>query len=174
PSPSPAAGRRANRKSRLAQRRGGTGPAAGDSRKGKADDRAGDAFRPRRGARKQNHSHRRRKGAPLMVFRALVLRPMLREKLRTLLTLFGIAVGVGVVVAIALSNQSALRAFRESVDAVSGRANYQIASDSGLDEDLLLKLQPFWRRGVRFAPVIDVDGILEPSQIPIRLLAVDL
>lgn len=55
-----------------------------------------------------------------MVFRALVLRPMLREKLRTLLTLFGIAVGVGVVVAIALSNQSALRAFRESVDAVSG------------------------------------------------------
>ncbi len=109
-----------------------------------------------------------------MVFRALVLRPMLREKLRTLLTLCGIAVGVGVVVAIALSNQSALRAFRESVDAVSGRANYQIASDSGLDESLLLNLQPFWRRGVRFAPVIDVDGVIEPDQIPIRLLAVDL
>ena len=99
---------------------------------------------------------------------------MMREKLRTLLTLFGIAVGVAVVVAIALSNQSALRAFRESVDAVAGRANYQIASDSGLDEGLLLKLQPFWQRGVRFAPVIDVDGVIEPEQIPIRLLAVDL
>lgn len=109
-----------------------------------------------------------------MVIRALVLRPMFREPMRTLLTLSGIAVGVGVVVAIALSNQSALRAFRESVDAVSGRANYQIASDSGLDENLLLKLQPFWLRGVRFAPVIDVDGVIEPSQIPIRLLAVDL
>ncbi|PYQ53584.1 MAG: hypothetical protein DMF59_01450 [Acidobacteria bacterium] len=109
-----------------------------------------------------------------MVIRALVLRPIAREPMRTLLTVFGISVGVAVVVAIALSNQSALRAFRESVDAVSGRANYQIASDSGLDETLLLKLQPFWRRGVRFAPVIDVDGVIEPDQIPIRLLAVDL
>jgi putative ABC transport system permease protein len=109
-----------------------------------------------------------------MVIRALVLRPMVREKMRTLLTLCGIAVGVGVVVAIALSNQSALRAFRESVDAVSGRANYQIATDSRIDETLLLKLQPFWRRGVRFAPVIDVEGVIEPEQIPIRLLAVDL
>ena len=75
---------------------------------------------------------------------------------------------MAVVVAIALSNQSALRAFRESVDAVAGRANYQIASDSGLDEDLLLKLQPFWPRGVRFAPVIDVEGMIEPEQLPIR------
>ena len=110
----------------------------------------------------------------MMVLRALVLRPIVRETLRTLLTVCGIAVGVAVVVAIALANQSALRAFRESVDAVSGRANYQIASDSGLDETLLLKLQPFWQRGLRFAPVIDVDGIVEPQQIPIRILAVDL
>src|SRR5438105_10854131 len=110
----------------------------------------------------------------MTVISALVLRPIVREPMRPLLTLFGIAVGVGVVVAIALSNQSALRAFRESVDAVSGRSNYQIAADTPLDETLFLSLQPFWRRGVRFAPVIDVDGILEPSQIPIRLLAVDL
>ena len=109
-----------------------------------------------------------------MVIRALVLRPIVRETMRTLLTLCGIAVGVAVIVAIALSNQSALRAFRESVEAVSGRANYQIASDSGLDENLLLKLQPFWQRGLRFAPVIDVDAIVQPDQIPIRLLAVDL
>src|SRR5207244_1626910 len=106
--------------------------------------------------------------------KALVLRPIVREKTRTALTLLGIAVGVAVVVAIALSNQSALRAFRESVDAVSGRANYQIAADTPLDETLLLSLQTFWRRGVRFAPVIDVDGVIEPDQIPIRLLAVDL
>lgn len=110
----------------------------------------------------------------MTVLRALVLRPMVREKIRTLLTLAGIAVGVAVIVAIALSNQSALRAFRQSVDAVSGKANYQIASDAGIDETLLLKLHPLWRHGLRFAPVIDVDGILQPSQIPIRILAVDL
>ncbi|HXH39479.1 MAG TPA: FtsX-like permease family protein [Thermoanaerobaculia bacterium] len=121
-----------------------------------------------------------------MILRALVLRPILREPMRTTLTILGIAVGVAVVVAIALSNQSALRAFQDSVDAVAGRANYQIVSDVGLSEDVLLALQPFWGRGVRFAPVIDLEGIAEvpaglspapgalPEQLPIRLLGVDL
>jgi putative ABC transport system permease protein len=108
-----------------------------------------------------------------MILRALVLRPIVREKLRTLLTLLGIAVGVAVVVAIELSNQSALRAFRDSVDAVAGRANWQISSDVGIDENVLLALQAFWPRGVRFAPVIDVEGLMT-GDIPIRILAVDL
>src|SRR3954465_14650927 len=109
------------------------------------------------------------------ILTALVIRPILREKTRTLLTIAGIAVGVAVVVAIQLANQSALRAFRESVDAVAGRANYQIASDAvPLGEDVLLRLRPLWERGVRFAPVIDVEGMVQSNQIPIRLLAVDL
>lgn len=126
-----------------------------------------------------------------MIVKALVLRPMLREKMRTALTVAGIAVGVAVVVAIQLANQSAFRAFRESVDAIAGRANYQLVPDvAPLDESVLLQLQPLWDRGVRFAPVIDVEGIcLECGstgapiqnaasaaavQTPIRLLGVDL
>src|SRR5205085_11971991 len=125
-------------------------------------------------ARRLRRAHRGRTGGDDVILRALVLRPILRERLRTALTILGIAVGVAVVVAIALSNQSALRAFRESVDAVAGRANYQIVSDTGLDEDVLLALQPVWQRGVRFAPVIDVDGVAEQWQTPVRLLGVDL
>jgi putative ABC transport system permease protein len=109
-----------------------------------------------------------------MIAKALILRPIVREKTRTALTLLGIAVGVAVVVAIALSNQSALRAFRESVDAVAGRANWQIAADVPLDENVLLALQPLWERGVRFAPVIDVEGLAGNAQTPMRILAVDL
>ena len=110
-----------------------------------------------------------------MILRALVLRPLVHEKLRTSLTILGIGVGVAVVVAIQLANQSALRAFSESVDAVAGRANYQIVSESGtLQEDALLRLQPFWQHGVRFAPVIDLEGVIGPSQQPIRILGVDL
>ncbi|HEV7769003.1 MAG TPA: FtsX-like permease family protein [Thermoanaerobaculia bacterium] len=110
-----------------------------------------------------------------MIARALILRPLLREKTRTALTVLGIAVGVAVVVAIQLANQSALRAFRESVDAIAGRANYQIVADAGpLDERVLLNLRPLWSEGVRFAPVIDVEGLLEPAQHPVRILAVDL
>jgi len=109
------------------------------------------------------------------ILRALVFRPMVREKIRTALTIIGIAVGVAVVVAIQLANQSALRAFRESVDAIAGRANYQLVSEAApLDERVLLSLRPLWSEGVRFAPVIDVEGIVEPAQTPIRILAVDL
>lgn len=109
------------------------------------------------------------------VFRALVLRPLVRERLRTLLTVAGIAIGIGVIVAIQLSNQSALRSFRESVDAIAGRANYQIVSSAGtVDEKTLLALQPFWSRGVRFAPVIDIDGTILSDDAPLRILAVDL
>src|SRR5688572_1659096 len=114
-----------------------------------------------------------------MILRALILRPLFREKTRTALTILGIAVGVAVVVAIQLANQSALRAFRESVDAIAGRANYQIVGDTGpLDERVLLGLRPLWNEGVRFAPVIDVEGMLvavhSPAQQPVRILAVDL
>lgn len=109
------------------------------------------------------------------VLRSLVLRPLLHEKLRSILTVAGIAVGVAVIVAIQLSNQSALRAFRESVDAVAGRANYQVVSGAGvIDEELLLRLQPFWSEGARFAPVLDLDGTLLPDDVPVRILAVDL
>ncbi|HVG24536.1 MAG TPA: FtsX-like permease family protein [Thermoanaerobaculia bacterium] len=109
-----------------------------------------------------------------MILRALVLRPILREKVRTALTILGIAVGVAVVVAIQLANQSALRAFRESVDAIAGRANYQLVADvDPLDENVLLALRPLWSKGARFAPVIDIEGVMN-GRTPIRLLAVDL
>src|SRR5262249_9052213 len=54
-------------------------------------------------------------------------------------------------------------------------ANYQIVPDAApLDERTLLALRPLWDEGVRFAPVIDVEGVFEPAHQPIRLLAVDL
>lgn len=111
----------------------------------------------------------------LALCRGLVFRPILREKTRTMLTILGIAVGVSVLVAIQLSNASALRSFSESVDAVAGRANFALVSDAGLlEERSLLSLQPLWRLGVRFAPVLDLEGVIEPSRRPIRILAVDL
>src|SRR3954465_15893337 len=101
------------------------------------------------------------------ILTALVIRPILREKTRTLLTIAGIAVGVAVVVAIQLANQSALRAFRESVDAIAGRANYQLVPDvAPLDESVFFRLQPLWRDGVRFARVIDIEGMIELPVIP--------
>ncbi len=109
------------------------------------------------------------------VFSALVLRPLRREPGRSLLTIAGIGVGVAVLVAIQLANRSAIRSFEETIDAVAGRANYQLNPAAGsMDQDLLLKLQPFWERGLRFAPVIDRDAVLAGTSQPVRILAVDL
>ena len=63
--------------------------------------------------------------------RWFVLRRMIREWPRTLLTVAGVALGVGVFVSVRVANQSALGSFTRSVDAVTGRANLQVSSASG-------------------------------------------
>ncbi|HUP65662.1 MAG TPA: FtsX-like permease family protein [Thermoanaerobaculia bacterium] len=110
------------------------------------------------------------------VARGLALRHLTREPLRTLLTIFGIAVGIAVIVAVQLANRSAIGSFTGSIDAIAGRANFQIAADAGsLDESMLLDLRDLWSQGVRFAPVIDVESALASSGgLPIRVLGVDL
>ncbi|HEX6212856.1 MAG TPA: FtsX-like permease family protein [Methylomirabilota bacterium] len=73
------------------------------------------------------------------------------------LAILGIALGVAVAVSIDLANASALRAFRLSTEAVSGRATHQIlGGPSGLTEDLYRRLR--LELGVRrAAPVVEGD-----------------
>ena len=73
------------------------------------------------------------------------------------LAILGIALGVAVVVSIDLANGSALRAFRLSSEAVSGRATHQIVGGpSGLPEDLYRRLR--LELGVRrAAPIVEGD-----------------
>jgi putative ABC transport system permease protein len=63
--------------------------------------------------------------------RWFVLRRLAREGPRTLLTVAGVALGVGVFVSVRVANRSALGSFTDSVDAVTGRANLQVSSASG-------------------------------------------
>jgi putative ABC transport system permease protein len=65
------------------------------------------------------------------LLRWISLRHLWEEPGRTLLTLTGVALGVGVFLAIRLANTSALASFTRTVDAVSGRANLQVAGGSG-------------------------------------------
>src|SRR5205809_6307784 len=90
------------------------------------------------------------------LLRWISARHVWEEKGRTFLTLLGVALGVAVFVAIRLANHSALASFRDTVDAVAGRANLQIsASGSGFDERLFPRIRA--TRGVRAAaPVIQV------------------
>ncbi len=91
--------------------------------------------------------------------RWLVLRRLARERGRTLLTVAGVALGVAVFVAIRLASHSALASFRDTVDAVAGKANLQVASRSdGFDERLYPRIRS--APGViAAAPVVQVSAL---------------
>lgn len=90
------------------------------------------------------------------LLRWISLRHLREEPGRTALTLFGVALGVAVFLAIRLANASALASFSATVDAVAGRANLQVAGGSGGFDERLFRL---FRRvpGVQAAaPVVQI------------------
>jgi putative ABC transport system permease protein len=97
-----------------------------------------------------------------------------RHSLLSLLCLMGISLGVGIVVAVELINNSALSSFASSVDFLSGRATHSIVSDYGrIDEDLFAQV---WRnpRIKAASPVIEVmANTLETGDEPIRFIGID-
>ncbi|MFH0959566.1 MAG: FtsX-like permease family protein [Pseudomonadota bacterium] len=97
-----------------------------------------------------------------------------RHTLLALLCLTGISLGVGIVVAVELINDSALSSFESSVDFLSGRATNSIISTFGkIDEK---HFREIWtnRRVKAASPVVDViANTLETESDPIRFLGVD-
>lgn len=75
-----------------------------------------------------------------LLFARLVLRPMAREPIRTALTIFAIALGVGVVIAIDLAGQAAAGSFHSSLETLTGNSDLSISATGGLDEELLGRL----------------------------------
>jgi putative ABC transport system permease protein len=101
-------------------------------------------------------------------------RYMRRRLWQTALMLFGVALGVAVVVAIDLANGSARRAFELSTQAVTGRATHQVqGGPTGVAEDLYARMRVDW--GLRqSAPVVEGMGVaVGLDQQPMRILGVD-
>ncbi|MBI5171140.1 MAG: FtsX-like permease family protein [Candidatus Eisenbacteria bacterium] len=99
----------------------------------------------------------------MTITRWLALRPLLRSPGRTLASVLGVALGVAVFVAIRLASGSALAAFSDTVDAVTGRANLQVvARGDGFDETLYTRVRAV--PGVQAAaPVVQVTALARPG-----------
>ncbi len=114
----------------------------------------------------------------LRLFRQFIGRRMVHEWGRTLATIAGIALGIGVVIAIQLTNASSVRGFETALDTVSGKASIEIQGTGGIDETLLPSLG--WLREFGPAsPVIEGDmaivtertrGRARPGTAPARIL----
>ncbi len=102
------------------------------------------------------------------------LRDAMRRPWLTGLMIFSVALGVAVVVAIDLANDSAARAFQLSTEAVVGRATHVIqGGPGGLDEDLYRRLRVDF--GYRLsAPIVDgYAGVEEMGGQTMHVLGVD-
>jgi putative ABC transport system permease protein len=99
------------------------------------------------------------------------LRHLRRHPWQTWLSIVGIALGVAVIVAVDLANQSAREAFLLSAESLTGKATHQIvAGPAGIDENFYRDLRV--NRGVRrSAPV--VEGLVEHGDEILRLIGVD-
>src|SRR6476659_4807924 len=93
-----------------------------------------------------------------MILLRLISWPYLRKHLlRSILTTAGIALGVALLVGMHTANNSVQRAFADTVDRISGKAQLQVAAgDAGFPEEVLEKVQAL--REVRAAaPVIEAE-----------------
>jgi putative ABC transport system permease protein len=85
----------------------------------------------------------------------LVLRPAAVDRLRFLLTVSGIAVGVATIAAIRLANASVLSSFSDTVDFVAGKASITVLADGpGIPEATLSRLAWLRRAGATLVPAI--------------------
>lgn len=78
-------------------------------------------------------------------------RHVAHHRLRSLLTFFGIALGVGVIVAIAIVNRALTTSFQSTIEQIAGKAVLQVASgESGVSESL-------------FPMIRDTPGVLDAA-----------
>ncbi len=76
----------------------------------------------------------------LVLFRCLILRPLLSDPLRTALNLTAVMLGVAVIVAIDLAGEAAAGSFHSSVESLTGSSDLVITEAGGIDEQYLGKL----------------------------------
>ncbi len=75
--------------------------------------------------------------AAFQLIRLVAWRGISRDRLRSFITVLGVALGVAVVLAIRLANDGVLESFRNSLDHVAGKSRLQVtAGELGFDESL--------------------------------------
>jgi putative ABC transport system permease protein len=110
----------------------------------------------------------------LRLLRFIALRRLRHERLRTLITLLGIALGVAVVLAIELANRATTRSVEVMVEEIAGRARLSVRGDeAGFADSILARVVD--HAGLEAAlPVLETSVRHEEAQTSLLFLGVDL
>lgn len=113
----------------------------------------------------------------MKLFYTFIVRPLWSDKLRTLLSVMAVALGIAAVVAIQLADRSAIASFQESVTQITGRANLSIAGLAPFGEELLPRAYEAFagrQSEVELSPVVEGVAVEAESREALDVLAVDL
>jgi len=108
------------------------------------------------------------------LFTALILRPLIRDPFRTLITILGVAVGVAVFLSIRLANEQTMMSFTESVDLVLGRADAVIRAEGMEFDETHFENLHVLRKQIKAYPVIEGYGIESTSGEVVEIIGTDL
>jgi len=109
----------------------------------------------------------------LLLFYRLIVRPLFREPVRTLLTLLAIALGVAVVLAIDLAGSAAAGSFHSSMETLAGANDLEIVTAGGVPENLVgtLSAMPY---PLRITPRIEDYAVIAETKKTVPLVGLDL
>ena len=111
----------------------------------------------------------------MRLVRLLSLPYLAKHRLRSLLTLAGIALGVAVLVAMYQANQSVLAGLRQTIAQIAGAADLQVsAGDTGIPEELLDRVRSVAEVGSASPVVEAVVGTGRSGQGNLLVLGVDM
>jgi len=111
--------------------------------------------------------------ALLLLFYRLMVRPLFREPVRTLLTILAIALGVAVVLAIDLAGGAAAGSFRSSIEALAGDNDLEVTASGGVPESVVGTLATL-AYSIRVSPRIEDYAVIVDTKKSLPLIGLDL
>jgi putative ABC transport system permease protein len=108
-----------------------------------------------------------------LLFYRLMVRPLFREPVRTLLTISAIALGVAVVLAIELAGDAATGSFRSSMETLAGDNDLEVTASGGVPEGVVgtLATLPYT---IRVSARIEDYAVIVATKKSLPLIGLDL
>ncbi len=109
----------------------------------------------------------------LALFQRLILRPVLRDRMRSGLTVLTVGLGVAVVLAIELAGEAAAGSFRSSVETLVGDADLEVTAPGGISPDVYRTLATL-PHALRLKARIEDYAVIGDTSEVVPFLGVDM
>jgi putative ABC transport system permease protein len=109
----------------------------------------------------------------LFLFYRLMLRPLLQEPVRAILTVLAVTLGVAVVLAIDLAGAAAAGSFRASMETLAGDNDLEVIASGGVPESVVGTIATL-PDSIRVSPRIEDSTVISDTKQTIPLVGLDL